>query len=275
MFQTKLHAAALISAVLFVAFASQAHALNQRLPTAPAAGAVGTHKMARKFRPQQRPQQPKQQQKQRRQSSSRLTVPSKCDVTAPAAAEYQEIVCNALDLEHNVDDHHFTYATKTTTGTSTTTTTASQNDGIRRRVFDVVKRTAKIDKERIAKLGTTFALTYNFVSNVNGSITMACSWFLASSRTGLSPLAPGQWKSLLSAYASLYAIVTVLRPLRVALAVGLSSSVEKKIKSVESRLSCNRSKAVALLFSVSIVSWGALSVAGVLIASEVSGVPIY
>ena len=38
----------------------------------------------------------------------------------------------------------------------------------------------KVDKENIAKMGVDFFLTYNMVSNVNGSITLSSAWYIAS-----------------------------------------------------------------------------------------------
>ena len=43
-----------------------------------------------------------------------------------------------------------------------------------------IKNSMKVDKENIAKMGVDFFLTYNMVSNVNGSITLSSAWYIAS-----------------------------------------------------------------------------------------------
>jgi hypothetical protein len=45
-----------------------------------------------------------------------------------------------------------------------------------------LKRVSRIDKEAIAKLGIAFGLTYNLVSNINGSVTLSLAWYMASKK---------------------------------------------------------------------------------------------
>ena len=40
----------------------------------------------------------------------------------------------------------------------------------------------RADKNQIAELGISFMLTYNFVSNINGSIFMSLAWYVTSVR---------------------------------------------------------------------------------------------
>jgi hypothetical protein len=40
----------------------------------------------------------------------------------------------------------------------------------------------KFDKEKFAKVGVSFALTYTFISNVNGSLNLSVAWYMASVR---------------------------------------------------------------------------------------------
>ena len=55
-------------------------------------------------------------------------------------------------------------------------------------------------RERLAKMGLSALLSYGFVSNMSYAVTLSLSWFIHSKRTGLSPLAEGQWKPFLAVY---------------------------------------------------------------------------
>ena len=52
----------------------------------------------------------------------------------------------------------------------------------------------KLSKDTIAKAGLYALLSYGFVSNVSYITCLIISWVTHGKRTGLSPLAPGQWK---------------------------------------------------------------------------------
>ena len=62
---------------------------------------------------------------------------------------------------------------------------------------------AKLDRAKLAALGTSALLAYGFVSNVNAVTLLIISWVSFAKSTGLSPLAPGQWKAYLLAYTAL------------------------------------------------------------------------
>ena len=94
-------------------------------------------------------------------------------------------------------------------------------------------------------------------------------------QTGLSPLAPGQWRSLLAAYASLYVVAALVRPLRIALALGVTHKMEKLLQYMQKRIGCTRTSAIGIVFGVGIVMWIACGVAGVTLASALAGVPIW
>lgn len=40
----------------------------------------------------------------------------------------------------------------------------------------------QFDKSKAASMGVSFAMTYNFISNINGSITLSAAWYIASIR---------------------------------------------------------------------------------------------
>jgi hypothetical protein len=43
----------------------------------------------------------------------------------------------------------------------------------------------RVDKKQIAELGISFMLTYNLVSNVNGSIFLSLAWYITSIRVSV------------------------------------------------------------------------------------------
>ena len=63
---------------------------------------------------------------------------------------------------------------------STPATTTRTKKNILRYAWRKIKGSMKIDKENIAKMGVDFMLTYNMVSNINGSITLSSAWYIAS-----------------------------------------------------------------------------------------------
>jgi hypothetical protein len=166
------------------------------------------------------------------------------------------------------------------------------------RVFNRLSNFARFDKKKAAKVGVTFALTYSFVSNINGSLSLSLAWYIASKQvsarrlkriyvssrvsanllflqTGLSPLVPGQWKALLAAYGGLYLFITIMRPLRVALAVSLTKKTESFLEQTQARLGCSRAPAIGLTIALSLLVWISCSLGGVALASELAGVPIW
>mmetsp|Transcript_1884 Transcript_1884/g.5315 ORF Transcript_1884/g.5315 Transcript_1884/m.5315 type:complete len:233 (+) Transcript_1884:199-897(+) len=138
-----------------------------------------------------------------------------------------------------------------------------------------LNQSIRVDRKHVAELGISFMLTYNLVSNVNGSIFFSLAWYISSVRTGLSPLAPGNWKALLAAYAGLYVFVTLLRPLRLALAVGMTRRVAKVLDRTQERLGCTKAVSVGFIFSAMLFIWVLLVSCGVTLASTLSGVPIW
>ena len=50
------------------------------------------------------------------------------------------------------------------------------------KIWDTIKSISKVDKQAIAKLGIAFGLTYNIISNINGSISLSLAWYIASTK---------------------------------------------------------------------------------------------
>mmetsp|Transcript_19602 Transcript_19602/g.21910 ORF Transcript_19602/g.21910 Transcript_19602/m.21910 type:complete len:270 (-) Transcript_19602:77-886(-) len=138
-----------------------------------------------------------------------------------------------------------------------------------------MKSAMKFDKQAFAKLGIGFGLTYSFISNINGSITLSVAWYIASIKTGLSPCATGQWKNLVAAYASMYIFVFLLRPLRVTLALGMTYRMERLLQCMQKRRGYTRQKAIIVTSILGIVLWGSCCAIGVTLASAFSGVPLW
>jgi len=157
----------------------------------------------------------------------------------------------------------------TTTPSSTTTSNRLTT------IWRKIKNKMKFDKEAIAKMGIDFGLTYNMISNVNGSFTLSAAWYIASMKTGLSPLAPGQWRSLLAAYASLYVVAALIRPFRIALAIGMTHKMEHLLQYVQKRIGCTRTNAIGMVFTFGVVLWLTCCAAGVTLASTLAGVPLW
>jgi len=143
------------------------------------------------------------------------------------------------------------------------------------KVFDKVRDALGIDSAKISSLGIGFALSYAIISVINGSLSLSMAWYLASKRTGLSPLAPGQWKSLLAAYVSLYAAIQLLKPLRIAAAVATSKLSNDFLDSTQAKLNCSRVHAIAFQYSLGWIAWVGLTTLGVSCASFLTGVPIF
>ncbi|CAJ1969656.1 unnamed protein product [Cylindrotheca closterium] len=180
-----------------------------------------------------------------------------------------------LAIVHNKDYYtgHYHYHAPIHTLVQTEAATREKNF-VSRMIPSQLSNLFHFDKSKAASMGVAFAMTYNFISNINGSITLSTAWYIASARTGLSPLVAGQWKSLMSAYGSLYLLVTIMRPLRFAMALSLTKHTERLIEETQSRLGCARPIAVGVDVVMGLVLWLSTMAGGVLTASALSGVPV-
>eukprot|EP00539_Tryblionella_compressa_P019413 CAMPEP_0178871848 /NCGR_PEP_ID=MMETSP0747-20121128/7818_1 /TAXON_ID=913974 /ORGANISM="Nitzschia punctata, Strain CCMP561" /LENGTH=265 /DNA_ID=CAMNT_0020539041 /DNA_START=113 /DNA_END=907 /DNA_ORIENTATION=- len=133
-----------------------------------------------------------------------------------------------------------------------------------------VKAVSQVDKQAIAKLGISFGLTYSIISNINGSVSLSLAWYIASKKTGLSPLAPGQWKTLLAAYGTLYVFLCILRPFRIALALGATRKMDLFLQYLKDTLRCSRPTAIGVAFVSGLLLWVSLCALGVTLASTLA-----
>lgn len=95
-------------------------------------------------------------------------------------------------------------------------------------------------------------------------------------QTGLSPLAPGQWKNFLAVYAGFWVMNNFLRPLRVTAAVAISTQVDKIVKAVQDKLKVKRAAAVGIcVFLANVVGTLSVTALGIILAATLSQTPIF
>lgn len=134
---------------------------------------------------------------------------------------------------------------------------------------------AKLDRQKLAALGGAALLSYGFVSNVNAVTLLILSWLSFARTTGLSPLAPGQWKAYLLAYTALYAVVgNGLRPLRFSLSVAITPAFDRFVALLQRRLKLSKTAAFATcVFLVNVCGTCTYLVVGLRLATLAAGVP--
>lgn len=100
-------------------------------------------------------------------------------------------------------------------------------------------------KEMLAKMGLSTLLSYGFVSNMSMGACVTCSWYAFARKTGLSPLAPNQWKGFLGVYAGFYVINNFLRPFRIAASIAISKYFDEAITNIQTKTKIPRAAAIA------------------------------
>lgn len=131
-------------------------------------------------------------------------------------------------------------------------------------------------KERLAKMGLSALLSYGFVSNMSYAITLSLSWYTHSKKTGLSPLAPGQWKPFLAVYAGFYVFTNIIRPLRFGLSVVVARYFESFVGLIERKTGLGRKASIGVVvFLANVCGTFAAMGLGVSLASGLAGVPIF
>lgn len=131
-------------------------------------------------------------------------------------------------------------------------------------------------RQRLAKMGLAAVLSYGWVSNMSYCVSVSAAWYIFSSQTGLSPLAPGQWKKFLAVYAGFFVFNNIVRPIRFAVAVGISPQFDKVVANIQTRLRVNKATATAITVIIAnIVGTTALMCAGIALAATLAGVPVF
>jgi hypothetical protein len=92
----------------------------------------------------------------------------------------------------------------------------------------------------------------------------------------MSPLAPGQWKGFLAVYAGFFVFNNIIRPVRLAVAVGVTPYFTRFINGLQNRLKVNRTVAIGLtVILANIVGTITFMSAGILLAAALAGVPVF
>ena len=131
-------------------------------------------------------------------------------------------------------------------------------------------------KERLAKMGLSALLSYGWVSNMSYAVTLSLSWYTHSKKTGLSPLAPNQWKPFLAVYAGFYVFNNIIRPLRFGMSVVVSRYFDNFVNFIQRKSGLGRKASIGVVvFLANVCGTFAAMGLGVSIASALSGVPIF
>lgn len=146
--------------------------------------------------------------------------------------------------------------------------------GLFKRVYNSISHLFGVDPSKLKSLGVPFVLSYSILGNISGAIYISSAWYLSCKRTGLSPLVPGQWKSLLNAWSAVYIVAQFIKPFRVAGAICMSKQSAKYLEMTKKKLNCSQRVAIGFQFSMGFVMMGALASLGVTLTSLVTGVPI-
>mmetsp|Transcript_86734 Transcript_86734/g.230457 ORF Transcript_86734/g.230457 Transcript_86734/m.230457 type:complete len:266 (-) Transcript_86734:97-894(-) len=133
----------------------------------------------------------------------------------------------------------------------------------------------KFDRKKIQDMGMVFLLSYGLLSNVIAVTLVVFSTYTAMAVTGASPLScRAALRQFGITYAGLYVISSLTRPLRFALAVGITPSFEKYVGSVQKSVRCSKAVAAMLLVAVANLATIAALLGGVFISSSITGVPV-
>jgi len=203
-------------------------------------------------------------------SSSSLPVPSHALWMTDAANSNDD-----TDSESDQTDVPVVNADTEKT-TSSTTESLSRWQSLKRRLFPPKEDDGLTFRQKLAKAGLSVALSYGWVSNVSYSVTVSLAWYIFSKRTGLSPLAPGQWKPFLAVYAGFYVFNNIVRPVRFALSVSVSLYFDRVVTWIQNKFRVSKGVAVGLtIFLANVVGTISLMCLGISLAATAAGVPIF
>ena len=128
---------------------------------------------------------------------------------------------------------------------------------------------AQITARRVAARGAVLLILLLFVP-------FHASFRHDVEQTGMSPLAPGQWKPFLAVYAGLWVVTNFMRPIRVAAAVAISPKFDHALAGFQNRFKVNKAVAIGMtVFMANVVIVSALFVVSIGLAALLSGTPIW
>ena len=133
-----------------------------------------------------------------------------------------------------------------------------------------------MDKGKLAAMGTAALLSYGAVSNLSTSILVSIAWYTFSAKSGLSPLAPGQWKGFLAVYGGLWVMNNFLRPLRIGAAAAVAPVLDRFVGKLQSKFGISKAKGFALaVFVINVFGTITIMSGGIAAASLFSGVSVF
>jgi hypothetical protein len=132
-------------------------------------------------------------------------------------------------------------------------------------------------RQRLAKMGLATILSYGFVSNMSYAVTVSCAWYIHNIQTKCSPLLPGQWKQFLIVYSGFWIFNNIVRPIRLALSIGIvAPQFDRVLNYIQNKFNVSRTIAIAItVFMANVVGTISAMSVGIVIASMLSGVPIF
>ncbi|KAL3936237.1 MAG: hypothetical protein SGARI_002643 [Bacillariaceae sp.] len=101
-------------------------------------------------------------------------------------------------------------------------------------------------RQRLGKAGLSVVLSYGFVSNMSYCVSVTAAWYIFCKRTMLSPLAPGQWPKFLAVYSGFWVFNNIVRPIRFAMSVAISTQFDKVVQFIQDKFRVNKSAAIGL-----------------------------
>lgn len=129
-------------------------------------------------------------------------------------------------------------------------------------------------QERLKKQGLNTMLLYVILSNICVVVFMVFAWYGFSRQQGESPLYPGQWKPFLAVFTGLMAADNALKPVRLAIALGLAPQCDCFMSWLQDRTQSRKAAVAIALVSIPVGSFGLLF-GVVAVASLMSEVPIF
>eukprot|EP00977_Amphora_coffeiformis_P001070 scaffold222_cov175-Amphora_coffeaeformis.AAC.15 len=209
---------------------------------------------------------------QRNQKSSLGLLPFSFSVVSTAIAEKNHQHSSQKRDISTYDAYAYSESRPVYSFTDSSNILTPALEGVRQ-VFVDSKAAVSNLAQTASKLGVSFGLSYSLLSNINGAVTLAVSWYMTCQRTGVSPVY--QWKALLKTYGAMYAFLQAIKPIRIAAAISMASHAQNWLDATQNRFQCGRSKAVAVQYVCGYAVQAIVASTGILIASTASGVPIF
>merc|ERR1712113_348861 len=130
-------------------------------------------------------------------------------------------------------------------------------------------------KERLMKGGRSVLMGYIWVQNTIVSISFSLAWYVFSKRSGLSPLATGQWKPFLAVYGGFSVIQNLAKPLTFGASFLFARYFDQLEVLLQERLGLSKQVAtISTIVLTQVICTFAMFGAGISGASVAAGVPI-